>query len=137
MSQKQSIEKFKEETQGILELVKSFRNIKDNTSEIENKLATLIVYIEGLLKGEESQIQILDEKIDDLASEINDIEYEKLSFEIYKKEDELSRIESREQEINESIKNIEENIEKSTREKNIQECAEKREDYQEASQKTQ
>lgn len=63
MSQKQSIEKFKEETQGILELVKSFRNIKDNTSEIENKLAALIVYIEGLLKGEESQIQILDEKI--------------------------------------------------------------------------
>ena len=63
MSQKQSIEKFKEETQGILELAKSFRNIKDNTSEIENKLAALIVYIEGLLKGEESQIQILDEKI--------------------------------------------------------------------------
>lgn len=63
MSQKQSIEKFKEETQGILELVKSFRNIKDNTSEIENKLAALIVYIEGLLKGEEIQIQILDEKI--------------------------------------------------------------------------
>ena len=63
MSQKQSIEKFKEETQGILELAKSFRNIKDNTSEIENKLAVLIVYIEGLLKGEESQIQILDEKI--------------------------------------------------------------------------
>lgn len=56
MSQKQSIEKFKEETQGILELAKSFRNIKDNTSEIENKLAALIVYIEGLLKGEESQI---------------------------------------------------------------------------------
>lgn len=137
LSQKQSIEKFKEETQGILELAKSFRNIKDNTSEIENKLAALIVYIEGLLKGEESQIQILDEKIYDLASEINDIEYEKLSFEIYKKEDELSRIESREQEINESIKNIEENIEKYTREKNIQECAEKREDYQEASQKTQ
>ncbi len=63
MSQKQSIEKFKEETQGILELAKSFRNIKDNTSEIENKLAALIVYIEGLLKGEEIQIQILDEKI--------------------------------------------------------------------------
>lgn len=63
MSQKQSIEKFKEETQGILELAKSFRNIKDNTSEIENKLAVLIVYIEGLLKGEEIQIQILDEKI--------------------------------------------------------------------------
>lgn len=63
MSQKQSIEKFKEETQDILELAKSFRNIKDNTSEIENKLAALIVYIEGLLKGEESQIQILDEKI--------------------------------------------------------------------------
>ena len=63
MSQKQSIEKFKEETQGILELAKSFRNIKDNTSEIENKLAALIVYIEGLLKCEEIQIQILDEKI--------------------------------------------------------------------------
>lgn len=63
MSQKQSIEKFKEETQGILELAKSFRNIKDNTSEIENKLAALIVYTEGLLKGEEGQIQILDEKI--------------------------------------------------------------------------
>lgn len=46
-----------------MELAKSFRNIKDNTSEIENKLAALIVYIEGLLKGEEIQIQILDEKI--------------------------------------------------------------------------
>ena len=137
LSQKQSIEKFREETQGILELAKSFRDIKDNTYEIENKLASLIVYIEGLLKGEESKIEILDEKIDDLASEIEDIEYEKLSFEIYKKKDELSKIESKEQEINESIKTIEDDIEKSTREKNIQACAEKREDYQKASQKTQ
>lgn len=137
LSQKQSIEKFKEETQDILELAKSFRDTKDNTYEIENKLASLIVYIEGLLKGEESEIEILDEKIDDLASEIEDIEYEKLSFEIYKKEDELFRIESRENEINESIKAIEDDIEKSTREKNIQECAEKRDEYQRASKKTQ
>ena len=137
LNQKQAIEKFREETQNILELAKIFRDTKDNTLEIENKLASLNVHIENLLSGQNNDMDILDDKIEALSEEIKDVKYEKLSFEIYKTQDELSKIEYREDEINEVIAKIESDIEKFTRDKNIQACAEKREEYQELSQKMQ
>ncbi|MGL6108357.1 hypothetical protein [Romboutsia sp.] len=133
LNQKEAIEKFQILTKNILEKAYEFKNTKDNIKEIENKIANLIKYLEELLIKENQKIEDLDKEIDTINYYIKDLEYEKLSFQIHKVEDEYKGILYSEKNIQDEIEELEVNIKKATRRKNIMDCALKYENYQKSS----
>ena len=133
LNQKEAIEKFELLAREILDKANEFKNSKDNTKDIENKIANLIDYLDKLLIKESTNLENLDTEIENINYLIKDLEYEKLSLEIYKSENVYNEILEEEKKIIENIESIEKGITSSKHEKNILDCAYKYENYQRTS----
>lgn len=137
LNKKESIEKFKLMTQEILYKANEFKDSKNNTQEIENKISNLIKYLNDLLEIENFKIENLEKEIENINDYIKDLEYEKLCIEILKSEDEYKHVLEQENKIQSDIKNLDEDINKLNYEKNVIDCAYKYETYQASSKEVQ
>ncbi|MEG2848246.1 MAG: hypothetical protein RR904_05725, partial [Bacilli bacterium] len=92
LNKKEAIEKFEIMSKSILTSAQEFKDVKDNTYGIENKIANLIVYLNNCVIKEEKNINGIEKNINDIELYINDLEYEKISFELHKMEEEYDGI---------------------------------------------
>lgn len=133
LNQKDAIEKFEFMTKEILDKANEFKDSKEHTKEIENKIANLIKYLQELMLKENENIENIDSQIEDINYYIKELEYEKLSLEIYKSEDRYNEVLLEEKKIQVKIKELENELALEKRERNILDCAYKYENYQRAS----
>ncbi|MDD3226707.1 MAG: hypothetical protein PHG56_04090 [Tissierellia bacterium] len=133
IDQKNTILLFKEETSAVLEIAE---NLKASTKEkynLENNIANLIKKLGSLWDKLDSDRINLEEKDAILNDEINRIEYEEISFEIYGLKDECERLKGEFSEVNNLIERSEEDIRALVKRRDIQQCAKINEQYKEAS----
>lgn len=137
LNKKEAIEKFEIMSKSILTSAQEFKDVKDNTYGIENKIANLIVYLNNCVIKEEKNINGIEKNINDIELYINDLEYEKISFELHKMEEEYNGILYKEENINKEILYLKENIKIATHNRNIMDCALEYESYQYSSKEIQ
>jgi len=133
IDQKNTILLFKEETSVVFEIAESLKTSTEEKHSFENKIANLIKKLRILWDKLVSDRISLEEKDAILNDEINRIEYEEISFEIYGLKDEGERLKGEFSEVNSLIEKREEDRKALLKRRDIQQCAKINEQYKEAS----
>lgn len=134
---KNKIEQFVELSSEIEEKAKDYEKAIEIKSDIENNIANLINKIDKEYKITEENINEIELKDNELKDKLDRINYEEISRDIYKKEDEKSEETEKLKQQNEILSLEEENLNLLKKKKNILVCAKIYSDYREASQETQ
>ncbi len=133
IDQKKTILLFKEETVSVLDIAESLKSSFEEKSIFENTIANLIKKLRGLKDRLDSERIVLAENEVALATEIDRISHEEISFEIYGLEGEKKELAKGILELNRLIEKSEEEKVSLVKGKNIQECAKINRHYKEAS----
>lgn len=133
IDKKSTILLFKEETSAVLEIAENLKASTDEKHNLENKIANLIMKLKNLRDKLDFDRISLEEKDAILNEEINRIEYEKTSFDIYGLKDECERLKSESLEVEDLIERKEEDKKILVKRRDIQHCTKINEQYREAS----
>lgn len=137
IDRKKVILKFREETELVLDIAENLKATTEEKSNLENKIANLIVKLRDILENLESEKNSLEEKETSLNGEIRAIEYEAISFEIYKLEDARLDLTNELSRIKDLKDDKEENKDDLIKKRSIQQCAKIDKQYREASKEVQ
>ncbi len=137
IEQKHTILLFKEETIVVLEAAENLKNILDEKSNLENKIANLMVNLTGIKNHIENHKTNLIEEELGFNELIIHIQYEELSFEIYELEDEKINYQNELSKVHQAIAKSEEKINTFSRQRDIQNCAKIYNLYKDASMEVQ
>jgi chromosome segregation ATPase len=124
---------FKEETSTVLDIAEDLKASTEEKHSLENKIANLIMKLRNLKDNLDSDRISLEEKDAILNEEINRIEYEELSFEIYGLKEESERLKGESSEVIELIEKKEEDKKALVKRRDIQYCAKINQQYRDAS----
>lgn len=133
IDQKNVIVLFKEETIEVIKVAERLKTLTKEKVQMENKIANLIVRIKALKVESESQKSSLDEKLIELDDEIRIIQYEEISYNIYKLEDKVKDLQGQLDQLSESIKFKEIQQGGLIKKRDTLKCAKINESYREAS----
>lgn len=134
---KNKIEQFVELSSEIEKKAKDYKKTIEIKSNIENNIANLINKIDKEYKITENKINDIELKDKELKDKLDRINYEEISRDIYKKEDEKAEKTEKLKKQNEKLSLKEEDLSLLKKKKNIIECAKIHSDYKEASEETQ
>ncbi len=137
IDQKSIILLFKEETSVVLNIAENLRAATEEKSNMENKIANLIIKLKRLRDSLDSDRISLEEKETILNEGITRIEYEKISFEIYGLKDESLRLNGELEEVIYLIEKKEEANKTLVKKRDIQQCAKINQQYRDASREVQ
>ncbi|MFA5528727.1 MAG: hypothetical protein WC996_08960, partial [Peptostreptococcales bacterium] len=124
---------FKEETSAVLNIAENLKASTEEKYNLENKIANLIMKLRSLRDKLDSDKISLEEKDGILKVQINRIEYEEISFDIYVLKDEYERLKNESLEVVDLIEKSEEDRKSLVKGRDIQHCAKINEQYREAS----
>ena len=133
IDQKNIIVLFKEETSVVLDMAGTLKESTIEKSNLENKIANLIVKLRNLKNNLEAEKNVIAEKNALLNEDIKLIEYEEISFDIYGLKEENANLKNEHMEIGNLIEKREEEKVTLTKRINIQKCAKINEQYRAAS----
>lgn len=134
---KNNMELFMELLAQIDESAKNYQETIEIKNDIENNIANLINKVDEEYKIKEESISEIESKEDELKDKLNAINYEEISSDIYKKDDEKQEENGVLKEQTKRLALEEENLTLLKRRKNILECAKNYLDYTKASEETQ
>ncbi|MDI6617108.1 MAG: hypothetical protein QME45_00340 [Clostridiales bacterium] len=134
---KNGINEFKTFSSNIMKSSQEFRSAKMNTQRIKNDIANLYAYIVSRIKSISDEKVSLEEKLAGLREEIDEIEYERLSFEYYGLIGEIDKLVADERELKVYMEGCETRIKQSEDKIALQECAKLYKQYKEASRNVQ
>jgi len=137
IDKREAIEEFFGDAENIKNAAEAFRQCIARTSDFENTIANLI---QLLIKNQDSEVNLREEKIrniDSISSDIRDIQYEELSLEIYKCIDEKEKIEKLLEEIASELDLEKKRKKELEYKRNILECAKIYKEYQDFSREVQ
>lgn len=137
IERKAVISKFKEEAVEIQNKALEYKNAWDEQVNFENRIANLISVYHQLKDNSDFDKLELEDSIAELDKIIARIEYEEISYEIYKKEDEKERFIIDYNRLDKEWDLAKEEGKTIKRKLNIIECAKYYEDYKEASREQQ
>ncbi|MBU5316286.1 hypothetical protein KQI30_08385 [Clostridium bornimense] len=137
IDRKDKIEIFYGRADEIKESALAFKEKIEEKKRQENKIANYFYKMNDEIKEKDKAIFEIDKKIDENELKIREVNYEKISFDIYSRLDKIKELENNisknveiEEEYNKELKKLK-------REKNILECADAYERYTRASRKLQ
>lgn len=131
------IEEFKNFSSKILKSAQEFKSVKLNTESIKNDIANLYAYIDSqLIKLSEEKLT-LESKLSSFHEELDEIEYERLSFEYHGLSEEIEKLLEEERELRGLIEGYKVEIKNREGEIVLQECAKLYEEYKDASRNVQ
>ncbi|SHH72499.1 Chromosome segregation ATPase [Clostridium collagenovorans DSM 3089] len=129
IEQKQVIELFNNISEDIEVKLKEVIDTRNKKDALENEIANIRGYLDKEEAQRNEQEEKLDETIYELQGYLNEIKYEEISLELYKKEKKKYLVSEELNKLNEE-KNVEEkNLESLNREKSILECSKIYADY--------
>ncbi|SFC50640.1 hypothetical protein [Clostridium uliginosum] len=137
IDKKEKIELFNELSKEIFSASNDFIKTIDNREALENEISNVIVYLKESLNDVELEEKNLDEVIDNLKEQVKELQYEKKSLEIYKKQNEIDKLNENKQREEVLIEESKNSIDKLKRRKNILICSKLHKEYKSLSEELQ
>lgn len=88
-AKKETIDQFKEETKGLIDLAEQYRQKLKHQTEAENKIANLIASLKHIIENLSIESKTVNLAIDELSRQMNQVECAEIAYDIYLKKDEL------------------------------------------------
>lgn len=131
------IEEFKVYSSSVLQSARDYSLVKQNIESVKNDIANLYAYIDSQITRLSNEKSELELKLKSLYEELDEIEYERLSFEYHGICEEIEKLVQDERELQDYIERCEEHIKNSQWEIALQECAKLYDEYKDASRNVQ